>query len=292
MKVAIFGPICRDLNIVAGRRHSRPGGVTYYAGQAMANLGVDTLVFGTYGPEPDDWLAGFKPRLIHLSAAGTIQFTNEYPDQHSGARVQKARIVPNAIRPEDLFEQELRGLDYIVLGPLLHDNLGEPLVRHLSAYAPLVLAAQGTIRYLDGDAIVWRHPQSAWGLLPYMEYVFLDDLELAFLSQQEDIQAGARRLQELGARNVMVTQADRGSRLFVADAEYPIRYFVPQPLADPTGAGDTYLAGYLRAIELTDDPAERGEFAAMTATLAIERHGPFEADTRTVSERLLAGRQG
>ena len=286
MKVAIFGPICRDLNIVGRQRYCRPGGVTYYAGQALASLGVETLVFATYGHEPSDWLAEFKPKLIHLPAEGTIQFINEYPVENPDARIQKARIFDNENKPKDIPQSELAALDIIILGPLLHDNITKELVRFLASRATLVLAAQGMIRYLEEEKIVWKFPENVWRILPYIDTVFLDDLELGFISQKDDIQPGARFLQEQGVKNVMVTQGHLGSQIFLGKDEYKIRYYRPRQLADPTGAGDTYMAGYLRTLEWTDDPVARGEFAAMTATMGIEKLGPFVGTFEEVQKRL------
>jgi sugar/nucleoside kinase (ribokinase family) len=286
MNVGIIGPICRDLNIVGGKQYSRPGGVTYYAGAALARLGVETVVFGTLGDEPTDWLADFPPKVVHLPAAGTIQFINEYPEGNPDARKQQARIFDNTIRPADIPEAALAGLDIIVLGPLLHDHITAELVEFLAERATLVLAAQGMIRYLEKEKIVWQYPERVGKILPYIEYLFLDDLELAFISQREDIKDGARFLQDKGVKNVMVTRGHLGSHIFLGEEDYHIRYYRPQELADPTGAGDTYMAGYLRALELTDDPVERGEFAAMTATMGIERFGPFAGTLEEVRKRL------
>jgi len=47
MKVAIIGPICKDI-ITIGKEQT--GGVTYYTGQALSLLKVETVVFGSYNP--------------------------------------------------------------------------------------------------------------------------------------------------------------------------------------------------------------------------------------------------
>lgn len=65
-----------------------------------------------------------------------------------------------------------------------------------------------------------------------------------------------------------------------------MRAFPPAKLEDPTGAGDSYMAGFVRAIELYTDPVNRGEFAAMTATLAIEQQCPFIGSVEAVCRRL------
>ena len=46
------------------------------------------------------------------------------------------------------------------------------------------------------------------------------------------------------------------------------------------------MAGFLKVQELFDDPTQQGEFAAMTATMVIERKGPFSGTVEEVMERL------
>jgi sugar/nucleoside kinase (ribokinase family) len=55
---------------------------------------------------------------------------------------------------------------------------------------------------------------------------------------------------------------------------------------DPTGAGDSYLAGFIKALSLFDDPKKQGDFAAMTATISLETHGHLKGSTEEVLTRL------
>jgi len=286
VKVAVIGPVCKDLNIVKGKAHSQPGGAAYYTGEALACLGVETVVFGTFGNEKAGWLKGFKAGLVHIPAEGTIRFVNEYPDTGTGARIQRAEIYKNEIKIKDIQPSQLAGLDYLILGPLIYHNISRPLVEELSGYSKLILAAQGTIRYLEGERIVWKNPDNVLGMMPFVDYVFLDDNELKFISRRDEISRAARFLQEKGAGKVIVTQGEQGSRIFLEDKDYKITSFPAQEVVDPTGAGDSYLAGFVKALELFDDPSTQGEFAAMTATLSLEREGPFSGTTDSVLDRL------
>ena len=56
MKVAVIGPICKDEVVIKGKTYSQLGGVTYYTGHALASLGVDTTIIGSFGHEKQDWL--------------------------------------------------------------------------------------------------------------------------------------------------------------------------------------------------------------------------------------------
>ena len=149
-------------------------GVTYYTGEALASLGAEVTIIGSFWDEKKGWLDGWKcKKIIHIKKEGTIKFINIYPDENPDIRIQKAYIVQNQIRAKDIQEEEVKGSDFIVLGPLFNDNIDLALVKKLSKYAPLALAPQGLIRYLDQEKIIWKNPQNVLCLLPYIEYVFL-----------------------------------------------------------------------------------------------------------------------
>jgi sugar/nucleoside kinase (ribokinase family) len=57
-------------------------------------------------------------------------------------------------------------------------------------------------------------------------------------------------------------------------------------LGDPKGVGDACLAASIRSLELFDTVEERGAFAAMVATISIEKHGAFDASLDDVLHRL------
>ena len=284
----MIGPLCRDTNIVAGQARIRCGGVTYYAGAALARLGVETCILGACRDDNPPWPDIPGAHLTRLPAEGTLEFVNEYPQADLSARTQRATAHDNRIGPRELEGQLPSGLDFVVLGPLFHDNFEPETAAWLALKYKVALAAQGLIRHLERDKVVWRNPERVIGFLPHCEWVALDEAELAFISGAADLTAGARGLIAAGAGNVIVTRAERGSVLVLREGVFQIPAFPPAVSADPTGAGDTYLAAFLRASKLFDSPQRRGEFAALSATLCIEREGAFDSSLDTVLGRLPA----
>ena len=132
---------------------------------------------------------------------------------------------------------------------------------------------------------MWRNPDNVLEALPYIDYLFLDDKELEFIGRGNGIKERVHYLRDCGATNVIVTQGSQGSHLFLGE-EYRVKALSPERLVDTTGAGDSYMAGFLKVQELFDDPTQQGEFAAMTATMAIERKGPFSGTVEEVMKRL------
>lgn len=71
---------------------------------------------------------------------------------------------------------------------------------------------------------------------------------------------------------VVITMDVRGSLLFSDGEEYTVP-IVPVQLADPTGAGDAYRAGFLTAYEKGYPPLSCARVGTVTASFAVERVG-------------------
>ncbi len=288
MRVAILGPLCRDTIHIDGLAHDQLGGVTYYTGQALKSLGADVTIIASFGNEPENFLIPLEGIPVkHVLAAGTIHFTNSYNRARPDQREQRAIIPDNILAPETLGATHLEAFDAFVLGPLFHNNLPmETLAVIAAVERPILLAAQGFIRYLDGDRIVWKHPERFLNVLPLVNTVLMDEAELAFVSGLPDVAGGVAMLQAHGAKDVVVTAGSKGSTIFPPTETFAIPAFRPVQVVDPTGAGDSYLAGYVFARLRGDDPARAGRFAAMTATASIEETGALRLSATNITERL------
>ena len=98
MRCAIVGPVCNDVNTIGENQTEQTGGVTYYTGQALASLGVETTVFGSFNPQDPPNTEGFRFNLVHIESQGTIKFRNTYPDPHDlDIRTQEAETPNNRI---------------------------------------------------------------------------------------------------------------------------------------------------------------------------------------------------
>lgn len=284
MKFAVIGPVCRD------KPDHRPGGFTYYFGNAAHSLGAHVIVYGSFGEE-DDFSDSFKCGLRHIPAEGTVIFENTDNTTNPDKRLQRAWVYDNTIPPEHI-PDDLSGYD-VALGPLYHDNISPQLIEkiheRLHGRGETALAIQGMLRHLDRDNyVVLREPENL-RFLQYTDYLFLNEKEMSAINPYSDIRDGARYLKDCGAKNVLVTRGSNGSRLFLDNGDYEIGAFPPEEEKDRAGLGDSFAAGLLVARkrpELSGDPVKQGEFAAMVATICMENQGPFNKDRDYVFERL------
>ncbi len=287
MKVAVIGPICNDKNIVNKNIFEQIGGVTYYTGNALSFLGASVSIYGSSALARNELEKSLVcEELIRIHSQHTIKFINSYLMQDPDVRTQRINdFGHNIITFDDV--KDVVVYDYIILGPLLHNNISSRLIEQLAGAGPkLVLAAQGMIRYVMNNQIIWKHPENVLDVLSHIDFLFLNEVELNYITNTETVFDGINLLLKNGAKNVIVTYGRKGSTVCMKNKNYKVESFPAQRLVDVTGAGDSYMAGFIRALQLFDDPIKQGKFAAMTATMAIEDDGCFHHELKDIYKRL------
>ena len=106
------------------------------------------------------------------------------------------------------------------------------------------------------------------------------------MTKKESLREQHALLKTHGASTVVITLGSKGSVIFDGSQEHVIPAFPPPRLADPTGCGDTYLAAFIFASGFPWNLDQIGRFAAMAATMKLERQGPLRATASQVLQRL------
>lgn len=107
---------------------------------------------------------------------------------------------------------------------------------------------------------------------PLLDYVMPSELEGRLLTGENDPQAVAAALQSRGVRNVVVKCGTEGAMAFIGDAVFTSTAF-KVPVADTTGAGDNFVAGYIHALLQDNGHQQALRFAAACAALSIQAVG-------------------
>lgn len=289
MKVALIGPLCKDVIMCQGKRSDLPGGVVYYTGNALSALDVDSTLYASCAVEDLALLQALSgERIVHLPSSATHVFLNEYPKaENTNYRVQ--RVLAQSEAPVPAYFSCSNDQDAVVFGPLLRQDLSEELLRKFPRRERNILAVQGLIRVVENGSLAWRRDDSLLRLCSYVGTVIADVAELLFLTETKNLEEAVSSLGKAGVKRIIATMGAQGSWHYLLEREketHKIPAFPPRQMVDPTGAGDTYLAGLIKAQELFQDPYQQGLFAAMTATMKIEQQGPFKGSVEEVIERL------
>jgi sugar/nucleoside kinase (ribokinase family) len=115
--------------------------------------------------------------------------------------------------------------------------------------------------------------------------------EAAMLTGLESDDQGCRLWAEQG-KIVVLKMGALGCRIYSDDQVMNIPGFTVQEI-DPTGAGDSFCAGFTVALLENMDLASAGRFANAVGALAVTRLGPMEGvPTRQQVESLLINTPG
>jgi sugar/nucleoside kinase (ribokinase family) len=259
----------------------RLGGAVVYAALTTARLGLRTAaVVGVDGPASTatelDALRAAGVDLLAVRLAECPVFRNT---ETPAGRVQLALAPGVPLEPVDLPEawRAARGWALVPVA----DEVPESWVARIPDTSVVAVGWQGLLRTIVGGERVARRPPGANALLSRADLVGLSHHDVPPATPLREL-AG---LLAPGAR-LLVTQGDRGGLQVTGDPSgrpLVVRYPPSEAdrEADPTGAGDTFLAALLAtAVQpALADARERGpdgadlHFAAAAGSLGVEALG-------------------
>ena len=287
--VCIIGHVTRDIIRLSSRASNEiPGGVSYYAGMALQSLGLETAVISKAAKKDADEIMAKLQRIgvrTYCSAtAATTVFENDYLGDGLEIRDQRVRSVASAFDPRDL---EGFRAKVFHLGPLTDGDMSVGFLKAVSRRRGRVfLDVQGFLRRIDHGQVHlvdWRDKREG---LVHVDVLKANLPEARILSGEDDPEGAARAIADLGPAEVVVTLGGEGSLLLASGRVYRVPAFRPRAMADPTGCGDSYSAGYIYYRLQSDDVEAAGRFGAALATLKLQCHGPFVGDAREVRALL------
>jgi sugar/nucleoside kinase (ribokinase family) len=281
--ICVVGHITRDIIRIGRTKRTTPGGTGYYTSIALSRLGLKVAVL-TKVAESDR--AGLLRELsmneiatFSKESKTTSAFENAYSGGDPDTRVQRISSVGTPFSPEDV--EEITATLFHV-GPLTNRDIPPQLLKQLATRAKIVsLDVQGMLRPARvGPVSEEDWPEKQKGLA-FVDILKANEKEALVLSGQKIVDRAAPALASLGPKEVIITMGSRGSLIYAEQALHRIPCCSPRKIEDPTGCGDTYVAGYLYQRLKGTTPKMAGRFAAAMATLKLEGPGPFsgsEAD--------------
>jgi sugar/nucleoside kinase (ribokinase family) len=225
-----------------------------------------------------------KVSVLERGGESTPVFENRYAGDDLSSRTQLLRSLGTPFCREDVRGIRARAFH---LGPLVRSDLPWEILEEVSTQAEVVsLDVQGMVRPARVGQVTEEDWHDKEGWLQAVHILKADDREARILSGERDLERAAAFLSSLGPREVVITLEHRGSLIFAQGTLHHIPSFPPRELADPTGCGDTYMAGYLGRRLAGARPDKAALFAACVSTLKLEGLGPFQGNERDVTDRL------
>ena len=110
-------------------------------------------------------------------------------------------------------------------------------------------------------------------LLPYIDYIFPNEAEISLLTGESDPCRNAQILLDMGVKTAAIKCGEKGCVIGDKKGIYSVAAVPVERCVDTTGAGDTFVSGFLWALSEGWETAECAKFACAAASYAVESIG-------------------
>lgn len=218
---------------------------------------------------------GFAPNGLMLKARRTMA-TSEvkyFRRDSAGSRLEPADV------PRDLVAAA-RILHLTGITPALSSTACEAVLHAIDVAREAHVLVSFDVNY---RAALWSQADASNALrklVQHCDVLFASENEAALLVDADGPSAAARKLAELGPRQTIVKRGELGYTACI-DGELLSAPAINVPVADPVGAGDAFVAGYLASCLDGATAAESLETANLTGAFVVAVPGDWEgAPTR------------
>ena len=233
----------------------------------LALLGQPTLLMATVGQDAPEYVAWLRDQGVDTSGVlqlpdeftasffvSTDQDNNQIASFYTGAMAKASRLSFKDNNPEAIEIAIISPNDPVAMVRYAREcqELGIPYIYDPSQQIPR-LSPSELVEGIEGAKVL-----------------ILNDYEFGMIKKQTGLSAG--EIQEL-VEIVVITRGERGSVVRTCQGTWDIPIAPPRRIADPTGVGDAYRAGFITGMcrELSWDVV--GQMGSLAAAYVLEEHG-------------------
>ena len=254
-------------------------GCSTNAALALAKMGRDVTLIGAVG---DDFRLSMTDQLNRYNIKSVLQASREtggfsliYYDDFGSRHLD---LLGRADAIDKVDSGLLKKAEAVLIGPILKEISFDLITEIRRNFEGLFFCdPQGLLRDTGEDGRIYhKKPEGIEEIFGLFDIVKPNELEAQVLTGidcRRDPFEAARIIKGWGPKIVIVTLAELGSVIydgndFIETPPYQI------DLVDSTGAGDTYMAGFVHAY-LKGEPLKKcGTFASCVSSIMIEQVGP------------------
>jgi len=233
----------------------------------LALLGQRPLLMATVGQDAPEYVAWLRGLGVDISGVLTLndeftasffvstdQVNNQIASFYTGAMAKAGRISFKDHHPESI--------ELAIISP----NDPGAMVKYAQECRELAIA----YIYDPSQQIPRLTPGQLLDGICGAKALIVNDYEFGMIKKQTGWSEDAIRD---SVEILVVTRGERGSTICVAGQVYEIPSIPPHRLADPTGVGDAYRAGFITAMRYHLPWLSVGRVASLAATYVLEEHG-------------------
>ena len=287
-KVCVVGHVTSESIVVDGHRIGPTiGGTGFFSSFAYRKLGLDTTLVTKVA---DHDRGNLLTKLEHagvtircLRSPKTLQYENIYPSSDPNLRLQNISEFAEPLTIDDLVDVFA---DVFHLGPLAAGDIEPPLFAELATRGTVALDGQGLLRRRQTGQVVLQMTPTIRNLVKHAHILKADSEEARLLTGCNSTRDALTELQSWGPSEILITDGSRGSSICSSEGMWKIPAYPPTAVVDPTGCGDTYLAGYVTARLKGLSPYQSAHIGAAAASHKLAYAGPLQASFKELSEQI------
>jgi sugar/nucleoside kinase (ribokinase family) len=274
MSLVVVGSVAFDsIQTPYGKAEEILGGsATYFSLTAsyFAPVKVVAVVGADFGEEE---LRVFQDHSVDIqglerSSGKTFRWRGRYDGSMNEAQTLETQLnVFESFAPK--IPRPYLASEFVFLG-----NIDPKLQLHVREQFPRArLVACDTMNFwIQGT------PEQLKKTLAKVDMLVINESEARMLSGRDNLKRGAREIQKLGPRIVVIKRGEYGACLFQEDSIFFAPAYPLEQVHDPTGAGDSFAGGLMgtlaRAGDLSEASLRRGLiYGSVMASFAVEEFG-------------------
>lgn len=131
--------------------------------------------------------------------------------------------------------------------------------------------------------------ESLMETLKLVDVLIINDSEARELSEEHHLVRAAEKIKAMGPKILIIKKGEHGALLFTESGLFSVPAFPVEDIFDPTGAGDTFLGGFVgwldRSQDISDANLRRAVvFGSVMASYCVEKFGPERLKNLTDEE--------
>ena len=193
---------------------------------------------------------GIDVRGLQRQKGGTFRWSGEYYSADLGARTTLDTQLNVFADFSPKLSPEQRRSPYLFLAnidPELQLDVLDQMERR-----PNLVALDSMNFWIDGKRKALNK------VVSNADVLFMDEGEARDYAQEGNLVTAARRIRAMGPGAVVIKRGEHGVLVFSGDSVFSAPAFPLDHVVDPTGAGDTFAAGFIGYIAATGDTTTEG----------------------------------
>ncbi|MFA9290315.1 MAG: PfkB family carbohydrate kinase [Solirubrobacteraceae bacterium] len=277
MDLLIVGTVAYDaIESPYGKTDKILGGAATYIGLAAAKLGVTSSIVSVVGED-------FEKNHLDLLTSNKIAINGIEIIKGGETFFWKGKY-HNDMNFRDTLETRLNVLENF--SPKIPKENTSPSIVMLGNLSPSVqlealqqLTPKPKLTVLDTmNFWIENTLNDLLNTIKNVDVLIINDEELRLLTNETKINKGAKKIQEMGPKTVIIKRGEYGSVLFNENETFILPAMLLDKVVDPTGAGDSFAGGFVGYLTKSKDLSFNNlktalVYATIAASFCVQEFG-------------------